>query len=123
MPAQAPHARLEACLFVVYRDDHVQHYSRRGDLLCVRAARGLHGGEVALQVGHLGVEGGFALLQRAEWAGLLPAGLGQAAADAYRQMRHLQHRARLNEDPTALPLQQLQAQRDAVLALWRHVMG
>ena len=41
--AQAPHARLEACLFVVYRDDHVQHYSRRGDLLCVRAARGLHG--------------------------------------------------------------------------------
>ena len=49
--------------------------------------------------------------------------MGQAAADAYREMRRLQHRARLNEDPTALPLQQLQTERDAVLALWRHVMA
>jgi glutamate-ammonia-ligase adenylyltransferase len=67
--------------------------------------------------------GNIALLHRAEAAGLLTPGMGQAAADAYREMRRLQHRARLNEDPTALPLQQLQAQRDAVLALWRHVMG
>ena len=66
--------------------------------------------------------GNIALLHRAEAAGLLTPGMGQAAADAYREMRRLQHRARLNEDPTALPLQQLQAQRDAVLALWRHVM-
>jgi len=67
--------------------------------------------------------GNIALLHRAEAAGLLTPGMGHAAADAYREMRRLQHRARLNEDPTALPLQQLQAQRDAVLALWRHVMG
>ncbi len=66
--------------------------------------------------------GNIALLQRAEAAGLLVPGLGLAAADAYRDMRRLQHRARLNEDPTALPIAQLQAQRDAVLALWEAVM-
>ena len=67
--------------------------------------------------------GNIALLHRAEAAGLLPPGVGSAAADAYRDMRRLQHRARLNEDPTALPLQQLQAQCDAVLALWRVAMA
>ena len=67
--------------------------------------------------------GNIALLHRAETAGLLTPGMGQAAADAYREMRRLQHRARLNEDPTAMPVQPLQAQRDAVLPLWRHVMG
>ncbi len=66
--------------------------------------------------------GNIALLHRAESAGLLPPGMGSAAADAYREMRRLQHRARLNEDPTALPVAQLQARRDAVLALWRAVM-
>jgi len=67
--------------------------------------------------------GNIALLQRAQKAGLLPAGLGEAAANAYREMRRLQHRARLNEDPTALPMAQLQAERDAVLAVWQAVMG
>ncbi len=66
--------------------------------------------------------GNIALLLRAEAAGLLPAGVGQAAADAYREMRRLQHRARLNEDPTALPEDQLLQARDAVLALWQQVM-
>ena len=66
--------------------------------------------------------GNIALLHRAESVGLLPAGVGQAAADAYRDMRWLQHRARLNEDPTAVPQEQLAGQREAVLALWRHVM-
>ena len=67
--------------------------------------------------------GNIALLHRAEAAGLLTPGMGQAAADAYRDMRRLQHRARLNEDPTAVPVEPLQTRRDAVLALWRHVMG
>src|SRR5690606_4678166 len=40
--------------------------------------------------------GNIALLQRAEVAGLLPAGVGQAAAAAYRELRRAQHRARLN---------------------------
>ena len=67
--------------------------------------------------------GNIALLQRAEEAGLLQPGMGRAAADAYRQMRHLQHRARLNEEPTTVPPETLQSEREAVLALWRHVMG
>jgi glutamate-ammonia-ligase adenylyltransferase len=67
--------------------------------------------------------GNIALLQRAEQAGLLPAGVGQAAADAYRELRRAQHRARLDEQPTQLPPDALAPQRDAVLALWRVVFG
>ena len=67
--------------------------------------------------------GNIALLQRAEAAGLLPAGVGQAAADAYRELRRIQHRARLNEAPTQVALPELQAERDAVLALWNTVFG
>ena len=67
--------------------------------------------------------GNIALLQRAEAAGLLPAGVGQAAADAYRELRRIQHRARLNEAPTQVELPELQAERDAVLALWGAVFG
>lgn len=67
--------------------------------------------------------GNIALLQRAEKAGLLPSGIGEAAASAYRELRRVQHRARLNEEPTDVPVQALQSERDAVLALWRVVMG
>ena len=44
--------------------------------------------------------GNIALLRRAEAAGLLPAGVGAAAADAYRDLRRAQHRARLDEQST-----------------------
>lgn len=67
--------------------------------------------------------GNIALLQRAEQAGLLPAGLGRAAADAYRELRRVQHRARLNEEPTQVDPPALQAECAAVLALWRAVFG
>jgi [glutamine synthetase] adenylyltransferase / [glutamine synthetase]-adenylyl-L-tyrosine phosphorylase len=67
--------------------------------------------------------GNIALLQGAEKWGLLPLGVGQAAANAYREMRRVQHRARLNEEPTDLPLAVLAAERDAVLKLWHSVMG
>lgn len=67
--------------------------------------------------------GNIALLQRAEAAGLLPAGVGQAASAAYRELRRHQHRARLDEQSTQFPQDQLAAERDAVLALWRHVFG
>jgi glutamate-ammonia-ligase adenylyltransferase len=67
--------------------------------------------------------GNIALLQRAEAAGLLPPGVGQAAADAYRELRRVQHQARLNEAPTQVEPPALQAERDAVLALWRAVFG
>jgi glutamate-ammonia-ligase adenylyltransferase len=66
--------------------------------------------------------GNIALLQRAEQAALLPEGVGQAAANAYREMRRLQHRARLNEEPTQVDPASLSAARDAVLAVWRFVM-
>ena len=67
--------------------------------------------------------GNIALLQRAEAAGLLPAGVGSAAADAYRELRRAQHRARLDEQPTQVEPETMAAQRDAVLALWRAVFG
>ncbi len=66
--------------------------------------------------------GNIALLHRAEAEGLLPAGVGHAAADAYRDMRRLQHRARLNEDPTHMAPQDTQAACAAVQALWQAVM-
>ena len=65
--------------------------------------------------------GNIALLRRAETAGLLPAGVGSAAADAYRELRRAQHRARLDEQPTQVEPGTMAPQRDAVLALWRAV--
>jgi [glutamine synthetase] adenylyltransferase / [glutamine synthetase]-adenylyl-L-tyrosine phosphorylase len=67
--------------------------------------------------------GNIALLQRAEAAGLLPAGVGRAAADAYRNLRRAQHRARLDEVPIQVPPDTLAPQRDAVLALWHAVFN
>jgi glutamate-ammonia-ligase adenylyltransferase len=67
--------------------------------------------------------GNIALLHRAEAAGLLPAGVGHAAADAYRELRHLQHRARLDEASTQLDVADVAHERDAVLALWHAVFG
>ena len=67
--------------------------------------------------------GNIALLQRAEAAGLLPPGVGLAAASAYRELRRVQHRARLNEEPTQVILPALRAERDAILVLWASVFG
>lgn len=66
--------------------------------------------------------GNIALLQRAEKVGLLPVGVGEAAANAYREMRRLQHRARLNEEPTQVDPATLTVEREALLAVWRCVM-
>ncbi len=62
--------------------------------------------------------GNIALLQRAEAAGLLPPGVGQRAASAYRELRRIQHRARLNEEPTQVTPPALQAERAAIQPLW-----
>ena len=67
--------------------------------------------------------GNIALLQRAEAAGLLAPGVGQAAADAYRELRRVQHQARLNEEPTQVRLELIQAERQAILNLWVAVFG
>jgi glutamate-ammonia-ligase adenylyltransferase len=65
--------------------------------------------------------GNIALLQRAEAAGLLPSGVGTAASSAYRELRRVQHRARLNEEPTQVEGSLLKTEQDAVLALWQAV--
>lgn len=65
--------------------------------------------------------GNIALLHVAEQCGLLPPGVGHAAGDAYRELRRVQHRARLNEEPTQVAMNELLAQRQAVLALWAAV--
>ena len=65
--------------------------------------------------------GNIALLQRAEMAGLLPQGVGEAAAKAYRELRRVQHKARLNEEPTQVPGTFLKVEQSAVLMLWRAI--
>ena len=65
--------------------------------------------------------GNIALLETAELLGLLPHGVGHAAAGAYRELRHIQHRARLNEEPTHFDTAEMATQREAVLALWNAV--
>lgn len=67
--------------------------------------------------------GNIALLARAEAAGMLPPGVGQAGADAYRTLRRVQHRARLDEQPTQVEPATLDAERRAILALWQAVFG
>jgi glutamate-ammonia-ligase adenylyltransferase len=67
--------------------------------------------------------GNIALLQRAEAAGLLGPGIGEAAAAAYRELRRLQHHARLNEESTQVAQDLLASERAAILALWRQVFG
>ncbi|WP_225781881.1 bifunctional [glutamate--ammonia ligase]-adenylyl-L-tyrosine phosphorylase/[glutamate--ammonia-ligase] adenylyltransferase [Xenophilus sp. Marseille-Q4582] len=65
--------------------------------------------------------GNITLMHRAEEAGLLPPGVGTAAGKAYRELRRLQHRARLDETPTQLPVERVQALRDPMQALWSAV--
>jgi len=67
--------------------------------------------------------GNIALLQRAEAHGLLPAGVGHGAAQAYRELRRAQHRARLDAQPTQFDPATLARERGAVVALWRAVFG
>lgn len=65
--------------------------------------------------------GNIALLQRAETCGLLPPGVGNRAAEAYRTLRQIQHRARLNEEPTQVNADQVLNEQAAGLALWAAV--
>ncbi len=65
--------------------------------------------------------GNIALLHSAEKAGLLPAGVGDAAGSAYRALRRVQHRARLDEQPTQVPPEELNTECAAIQALWHAV--
>ncbi|MDR0227034.1 MAG: bifunctional [glutamate--ammonia ligase]-adenylyl-L-tyrosine phosphorylase/[glutamate--ammonia-ligase] adenylyltransferase [Burkholderiaceae bacterium] len=65
--------------------------------------------------------GNIALLQRAEQAGLLPSGVGRQAAGAYRELRRLQHVARLDERSAQLDPAQAEPLSGAVHRLWQAV--
>lgn len=65
--------------------------------------------------------GNIALLQRAQACGLLAAPLGEDAAQAYRRLRQLQHKARLNEEATQVAQSVAETERSAGLALWAAV--
>ncbi len=67
--------------------------------------------------------GNIALLLSAEKAGVLPAGVGAAAGSAYRELRRVQHRARLDELPTQVPRAELEKECTAIKALWHAVFA
>ena len=67
--------------------------------------------------------GNINLLERAERAGLLAPGMGAAAAQAYRQLRQIQHQARLDEASTQVDESAVADAAPAVRALWEHVLG
>jgi glutamate-ammonia-ligase adenylyltransferase len=67
--------------------------------------------------------GNIALLLRAQACGLLPAPVGENAAQAYRVLRQIQHKARLDEVATQVEDGVAQTERAAGLALWTAVFG
>jgi len=67
--------------------------------------------------------GNIALLQRSGVAGLIPAAVAQASADAYRELRRQQHAIKLSGAEYArVPADTVEAIRDAVKTLWAQVM-
>jgi [glutamine synthetase] adenylyltransferase / [glutamine synthetase]-adenylyl-L-tyrosine phosphorylase len=67
--------------------------------------------------------GNIALLARAETAGLLAPGTGVAAGNAYRELRRLQHQARLDEAPTQVVPASVAVYSAAIQAVWHQVLG
>jgi [glutamine synthetase] adenylyltransferase / [glutamine synthetase]-adenylyl-L-tyrosine phosphorylase len=67
--------------------------------------------------------GNIALLRAAENVSLLPKGVGEKAADAYRELRSAQHLARLDEQTPQMAPGALQNEKSAVKALWEAVFG
>ena len=67
--------------------------------------------------------GNISLLERAEAAALLPEDWGHAAAQAYRRLRQIQHRARLDEAPTQVEPDTVAADSAAILRVWNHVLA
>lgn len=65
--------------------------------------------------------GNIALLQRAETVGLVPQGVGREAAIAYRELRRIQHKSRLDEGNGRVQNSMIAPYRNAVLQLWEAV--
>ncbi|MBL8447949.1 MAG: bifunctional [glutamate--ammonia ligase]-adenylyl-L-tyrosine phosphorylase/[glutamate--ammonia-ligase] adenylyltransferase [Zoogloeaceae bacterium] len=67
--------------------------------------------------------GNIALLRRAGEQNLTDARLAEQCADAYRELRHLQHRQRLNGLPSRVEADPVAALRAPIIALWEAVFG
>ena len=68
--------------------------------------------------------GNIALLRMAAELGLIPPDQAEAAGDAYREYRRLQHAKRLSANPKALvDRERIGKQIAAVNALWKTVFG
>ncbi|MGS0757000.1 [protein-PII] uridylyltransferase family protein, partial [Roseateles sp. GG27B] len=112
LTAPRDHAALREEVQAMRAKVRVSRPIRAGQFDVKHSPGGMMDAEFALQylvlahaASHAGIlanAGVIGLLQRAETAGLLPAGVGFAAADAYRELRRVQHRARLNEQATAM---------------------
>jgi glutamate-ammonia-ligase adenylyltransferase len=75
---------------------------------------------------HLGLQdnvGNIALLIRAEKVGLLASGVGSEAANAYRELRHLQHQARLDEQVGRSDETAMRPYSSAIKTLWSAVFS
>lgn len=69
-------------------------------------------------------KGNIALLKTCADLGLLDPKSAQAAADAYRHLRKLQHQCRLQGDDKArVPFETVEQEMRAVLEIWRQVLG
>ena len=71
----------------------------------------------------VGNVGNIALLLRAEAAHLLPEGVGQQAATAYRELRKLQHQSRLDEGNGLVAPENAQSAKQAIELLWQSVFS
>jgi len=67
--------------------------------------------------------GNIALLGIAAELGLISADLAAACAGSYRSLRQRQHRQRLNDQPSRIPLSDAAALREPIQALWQEVFG
>ncbi len=67
--------------------------------------------------------GNIALLRICGELGLIPPGLATACGNSYRLLRRLQHRQRLNSEPSRVEPEEAAAVREPVQALWNHVFG
>ena len=68
--------------------------------------------------------GNIALLHLCAERRLIPAALASQVADAYRELRRLQHRAWLDEQPNArVDFAQVRSQADSVRELWQLLFG
>lgn len=133
LTAPRDRAALRAEIVEMRRKMHAAHPVRDGLFDLKHSAGGMVDAEFVTQylvlahtAEHPGLEpnlGNIALLIRAEQAGLLPPGVGQAGADAYRSLRFAQHIGRLDEQPTQVVPEPLATERAAITALWQAVFG